>query len=165
MALSAIRVVRWLTGRAEPLAIPAGQLDRVVRQRRLDDGAAFVLRRAKDLLDEHVGDPVGIVPRIDDEEVHRPDVPARPDRRPEGEERRPDDFSSRLRDEHARLRKVDQLSQEVRSHERAATIRRRGRRRAKRDQPIDVGDPCRPNQVVHADGCFLARMAQSLRAS
>jgi hypothetical protein len=55
------------------VTFPAGPLRWVVRQRRLDDAAAFVLCRPDDLLEERVGDAIGVVIGIDHEQVDRSD--------------------------------------------------------------------------------------------
>ena len=69
-------------------------------------------RRAKGLLHERVGHAIGIVVRVDDQEVDRPDVAAGDDRRPQGEHRPADELPSHLGHEQARVRQVDQLPQQ-----------------------------------------------------
>ena len=58
---------------AEPESFQARPLHRIVRLDRLDDGAALVAGRSKQLLDEGFGDAIGVVAGIDDQEVDGPD--------------------------------------------------------------------------------------------
>src|SRR5579859_3043231 len=87
----------------ESLVLPTGAYGGVLRLRRLHDGAALVLGRAEDLLEEGRRQPVRIVVGVEDEEVDRADVTAGPDRWTEGEDRATDHFAPRLGDEDARL--------------------------------------------------------------
>ena len=57
----------------------------------LDDGTALVAGRSEELLEERLGDSVGVVLRVDDQEVDGADVAAGSDGRPEGEDRATDD--------------------------------------------------------------------------
>ena len=119
----------------------------------------LLLRRPEQLLERSLGDAFDVVARIDDQEVDRPDVAAGTDGRPEREDRaarRSCRCVSATSD--ARLRKVDELPQQVRGVERVAADRhRRGPSAHERDDALDVGDPCRPNLVFHADGLDLAQ--------
>lgn len=97
--------------------------------------------------------------RVDDQEIDRSDVAARPDRRPKGEDGAADHLASRFRDEDARLRQVNQLPKEVRGvHGALATVFPKGGA-AERHEPIDVRDSSRPDQVFHAGGYPSLRVA------
>src|SRR5204863_7038586 len=64
-------------GRREPEALPAGALLRITRLLGLDDRAALVVGRTKDLLEEAGGEAIGIMLRVHHQQVHRADVAAR----------------------------------------------------------------------------------------
>lgn len=133
------------------MTIPAGPLGRVVRLRGLDGDAALVLRRAKDFADQHVRDALGVMPRIDNEQVNRAHEPAGPDGRPESEHRPADDLAPRFGDEDRGLGQEDQLAQEVRGVERACGIASAEGAQglvAKCNEPIDVRDTCCPDRVL-----------------
>jgi hypothetical protein len=83
-------------------------------------------------------------------------------RRAEGQDRTPDDLPTPFGDEHAGLRQIDELAQEIESYERPATWV--DRRREERDEPVNIRNASRPNLVVHADGPDLTRGANSAAA-
>jgi hypothetical protein len=95
------------------VTLQAGPLHRVVGQGCLHDAAALVARRSKHLLEERIGDAIRIVIGIDDDEVDGADEAAGTNRGSKREDRAPDDLAPRLGNEDARLREVDQLSEQV----------------------------------------------------
>src|SRR5439155_24958624 len=117
--------------------LPAGPRLWVVREGGFDDAAAFVARRADELLEERVRDPLHLVVRIHDDEVHGPDITSGPDRRPKRENRASDDVAPSLGHEDACLRKIDQLPEQISRHERADSAGRLEKPGAQRDEPLD----------------------------
>ena len=101
------------TGWDESMALQAGPFAGIVGERRLDDATALVARRPQDLLEQRVGHAVRVVIGIDDDQVDDSDEAARPDRGTEGEDRTSDHIAPGLGNEDARLREVDQLSEQV----------------------------------------------------
>jgi hypothetical protein len=69
--------------------------------------------RSDDLLEQCVGDAIGVVGRVDDEKIDCADEAAGPDRRPQRQHGSTHDLAPDLRDEDARLREIDQLSEQV----------------------------------------------------
>ena len=132
------------------MSFPAGPLRGVCWQRRLDDAAALVLCRPNDFLDEGVGDAVDVVFRIHDEEIDGAGEAAGDDGWPEGENRPTDDVAPGLGDKDARLREIDQLSEQVRWAERAGSAGQADDVVAQRDEPIDVRDASGSDQIFHA---------------
>ena len=154
--------LRARTGFDEPVTLQAGPLRRIVGQGRLDDAAALVARRSEDLLQERVGHAVRVVVGIDHDEVDGADEAAGRDGRPEGEDRTSDDLAPGFGDEDARLREVDQLSEQV---PRASSGPARGRRTGpplEGDEPFDVRDASRSDQVFHAGGGTSCEMAEAI---
>ena len=100
----------------------------------------LLLRRAKQLLDEGLGDAVGVVAGLDDQEVDGTDESAGRDRRSKGEHRPTHDVSLRLGDDDTGLRQVDELAQEVRGVERLWPASIGPPSLAQGDDPVDVGD-------------------------
>src|SRR5262245_28134833 len=100
------------TGWGEPQRRPAAEGRRIVRAGRFDLGATLVPGRSDDFLEERSGHPVGIVARIDDQEVDRAHEAAGPDRRTEGQDGSTDHRSMRFGDEDAGLREVDELPEQ-----------------------------------------------------
>jgi hypothetical protein len=144
--------------------LPAGPRRWIVRESRFDDAAALVASRADELLEERIRHSVHIVVRIHDEEVHRPDVASSPDRRPERENRASDDVAPSFGDEDTGLRKIDQLSKQVSRHERAHGTGRLEKPGAQRDEPFNIRDASRSNQVFHAGRCHLVGLAVAIAA-
>ena len=95
------------------MTLQTGPLRRVVREGRLDDGAALVACRPEELLQQRVGDAIRVMVGIDHDEVHGADEATGPDGRTEGENRASDHLAPSLGDEDAGLREVDQLSEQV----------------------------------------------------
>ena len=118
----------------------------------LDGGAALVPGGAQDFFDEDVDDGVDVVVGIAHKQIDRPDEAAGADRRPEGQDGRPDDRPMRFDHEHGRLRQIHELAEQIRRDERGVTGGLRCRLGAQRDESIDIRDPSRSNLVIHADG-------------
>ncbi len=98
--------------------------------------------------------------RVDDQEVDRADVAAGPDRRPEREDRATDHARVALRRRRRWPAAGRRAGAEIRGVERAVGTRRIAAAPSlKRDEPIDVRDTGRSDQVLHADGCNLAGLA------
>src|SRR4029079_16129363 len=105
--------LRARTGFDEPMALQAGPLRLFFWKRVSDDAATLVARRSEQLLEQRVDDAVRVVVGIDHDQVHGTDEAAGPDGRTEGEHRASDHLAPSLGDEDARLREVDQLSEQV----------------------------------------------------
>src|SRR6266550_2650129 len=144
------------TGFSEAHPLPAGKGCRVVRPLGLDHATALVAGRSKQLLEECLGDAVGIVFGIDDQEVDRADVPPGPDGRSEREDPATDHEAPYLRDDDARLRHVDQLAHEIGRPEWTVATVRADRVVTQGDDAIDVRDTGCSDQVFHVDGSNLA---------
>ena len=95
------------------MTFPAGPLRRVVREGCLDHGAALVARRPEDLLQERIDEAISVVIGIDHDEVDGPDEATGAHGWPESENRSTDNLASGFSHEDARLREVDQLSEQV----------------------------------------------------
>ena len=139
-------------GCAEAKGFPARRLRGIVRARRFDDSAPLVAGRSNDLLEEGCGDAVDVVFPVDNQEVHRTDETAGTDGRPKGEDRTPDHDALRLRNEDARLRQVHQLAEKIRCSEGAGVRRTAKATVAQGDEPVDVRDTGRSDQIFHAFG-------------
>jgi hypothetical protein len=146
------------------VVLPAGPRRWIVREGCFDDAAALVAGRADELLEERVRDSVHIVTLIHDEEVHGPDVASSPDRRPKREDRASDNVAPSLGDEDTGLWKIDQLSKQVSRNERAHVAGRLEKLGAQRDEPLDIRDAGRSNQVFHAGRCHLVGLAVAIAA-
>src|SRR5215203_830213 len=145
------------SGRGEPGALEAGEVRGIGGLRRLDRGATLVARGAQQLLQEGFRHAICVMVRSDDKEVDRAHVAAGRDRRTQYEQRPAHELSSRLGDDHARVRQVDALAKQVRGVERAATGPGH-RRTAERRQPVDVRDAGRTDRVLHAESAPRAAM-------
>lgn len=145
----------------ETVTLPAGPLRRVVCEGRLDDAATLVLGRPDDLLEKRVGHAIGIMPGIDDQEVHGADEAAGTNRRPQGQDGPTDDLATNLGHEDACLREIDQLSEQVTGVERPVSGAPNGAV-AQGDEPLDVRDAGGSDQVFHAGECHLTGPAERL---
>lgn len=96
------------------------------------------------------------MPGIDDQKVYGPDIATGDDRWPQGEDRPTHDMPLRLGNDDSRLRKIDELTQEVRSVERARATVHLTTLVAQGDEPVDVRDTGCSDHVFHADGSYLA---------
>ena len=94
----------------------------------------------------------GIVIGIDDEEVDRPDEAAGATDGRRARTAPPTTVASRLRDEDAGLREVDQLAQRSAAPSGLSSRATPKGPVAQSDEPIDVRDTGRSDQVFHADG-------------
>src|SRR5436190_15491931 len=101
------------TGFDETVTLQAGPLRRVVRESCLDDAAALVARRPEDLLQQRVRDAVRVMVGIDHDQVHDADEASSPNGWTEGENRSSNHVASGLGNEDARLREIDQLSEQA----------------------------------------------------
>jgi hypothetical protein len=143
-------------GRHEALGRPAAHGCRLIGARGLDDGAAFVARRADDFFEKGVRDPVRVMVGVDDQEIDRADEPTCADRGSKGQDGPTHDDALCFGDEDAGLRQVDELAHEVRGIERAGITVDTKVRVAQCDETIDVGDTGYSDQVFHAEGSYLA---------
>ena len=143
-------------GRGEAHPFPAGECRRVVRRDSLNDSATLVTRRSEQLFEQRLGDPLGVVRRIDDQEIDRSDVATGANGRSEGEDRTTDNGPPSFGDNDAGLRQVDELAEEIGRTERALTTTDAQRFVAQGNKTLDIGDTGRSDQVFHADGSNLA---------
>ena len=150
------RSLETRTGEGKALRRPAVECRRVVWGDGFHEGAAFVARRADEVLEEGVRHAVRIMVGVDDQEIDRADEPTSADRGPKGQDGPAHDDALRLGDEDAGLRKVHQLAHEVRGIERAGVTAHTKVRVAQCDETIDIGDTGCSDQVFHAEGSYLA---------
>src|SRR5437867_4845434 len=97
----------------ESLALPALQLRRVLRLRRLDRRTSLVGRRLEAILDEARAHGVRCARRVDDEQVDGSDVSAGANRRPDREHGAADDVPLALRNQDRGVRQEHELAQHV----------------------------------------------------
>ncbi len=143
------------------MTLQTGPLRWVVRKGCLDDAAALVARRSKDLLQQRIGNAVCVVVGIDHDEVHGADEATGPDGWAKGEHRASDHFAPGFGNEDAGLREIDQLSEQVSRIHRSRSPGRANRPAAERDEPFDVRDASRADQVFHAgEGTSCSRREQ-----
>src|SRR5919197_3688534 len=123
----------------ESLALPALQLCRVLRLRRLDRRTSLVSCRLEALLDEACAHGVRCARRVDDEQIDDSDVAAGANRGPDREHGAADDVPLALGNQDGGVRQEHELAKHVSGAERAG--RTVGQAiAAQRDECLDVGD-------------------------
>src|SRR6478672_9417169 len=138
----------------ESLALPALQLCRVVRLRRLDRRTSLVASRLEALLDEACAHGIRCARRVDDEQIDDTDIAARANRGPDREHGAADDVPLALGNQDGGVRQEHELAQHVSGAERAG--RAIGKPiAAQRDEGFDIRDAGRSDPVLHAAGCSL----------
>src|SRR6185369_9273022 len=138
----------------ESLALPALELCRCLRHRRLDRRTALVARRLEALLDEACAHGVQCARRVDDEQIDDPDVAAGANRGSDREHGAADDVPLALGNQDGGVREEDELAEHIGGAER--TGRTVGQAVAAQcDESLDVGDAGRSDPVLHEAGCSL----------
>jgi len=112
----------------------------------------MLMATATDLLEEGCGDALHVVLRVDNQEVHGADEAAGSDGRSKREDRASNHDALRLRDEDARLRQVHELAEQIGCREGARVGRTTQGAVAECDEPVDVRDTGRSDQIFHACG-------------
>ena len=110
---------RWPRLAANPSALEAGEVRGIGGLAASTDVQPLLLAERSSSSSERFGHAIRVVGRGDDQEVDRAHVAAGDDRRTEDEQRPADELASRLGDEDARVRQVDELPKQVGGVERA----------------------------------------------
>src|SRR6476620_9113907 len=97
----------------ESLALPALELCRCLRHRRLDRRTTLVARRLEALLDEACAQGVRCARRVDDEQIDDPDVAAVANRGSDREHGAADDVPLALGNQDGRVREADELAEHI----------------------------------------------------
>src|SRR6185503_2823981 len=138
----------------ESLALPALELCRCLRHRRLDRRTTLVARRLEAFLDEACAHGVRCARRVDDEQIDDPDVAAGANRGSDREHGAADDVPLALGNQDGGVREEDELAEHIGGAERTGRTVSQAIA-AQCDESLDVGDAGRSDPVLHAAGCSL----------
>ena len=134
----------------ETAFLPPGPLGGIVWSRRLDGRATLVGSRPEGLHEEDLHHRVCICAGSNRQEIDRADVTAGSNGGTDRENRAARNFPTSLGDEDARVGKVDQLTEHVRSVQGSSRPTIADLIAAERDKSVDIGDSSCSDRVIHA---------------